>query len=99
MMKKLKLLLLVTLFVSLLMSESSLCKSWRSVRSCPEDFELHHFMDHSGNICTGTSGIRDGNGDGYICMQMVTSTLHLHVDNICHCLKLHHQANTNILEP
>lgn len=53
-----------------------------SLGSCLPAFELHHFMDHSGEHMHHHIGLdRDLNGDGWICMQMLPNDLHLHVDN------------------
>ena len=70
---------LVTLFVpvaAFAMEESE------PAGSCPAVFELHHFMEHDGEHMHRHIGItQDLNGDGFICMKMLTNDLHLHVDN------------------
>lgn len=50
--------------------------------SCPPPFEIHHYMDHSGDsLCVHIGVDQDLNDDGYSCMKMLTNRLHLHVDN------------------
>lgn len=81
-MKKLFSILLVTLLVSLFLATTAFASHGDPAGSCPPNFELHHFMDHSGDHIHRHIGIdRDLNGDGYICMKMLSSDLHLHVDN------------------
>lgn len=81
-MKKLFSILLVTLLVSLFLVTTAFASHGDPVGSCPPNFELHHFMDHSGDHMHRHIGIdRDLNSDGYICMKMLSSDLHLHVDN------------------
>lgn len=81
-MKKLFSILLVTLLVSLFLVTTAFASHGDPVGSCPLNFELHHFMDHSGDHMHRHIGIdQDFNGDGYICMKMLSSDLHLHVDN------------------
>jgi hypothetical protein len=74
--------LLITLLVTLFVPAPALASPIEVLGSCPVDFELHHFMDHTGEHMHTHIGIdRDLNGDGYICMKMLTNDLHLHVDN------------------
>lgn len=81
-MKKLFSILLVTLLVSLFLVTSAFASHGDPMGSCPPNFELHHFMDHSGDHIHRHIGVdRDFNGDGYICMKMLSSDLHLHADN------------------
>lgn len=81
-MKKLFSILLVTLLVSLFLVTTAFASHGDPVGSCPPNFELQHFMDHSGDHMHRHIGTdRDLNSDGYICMKMLSSDLHLHVDN------------------
>lgn len=81
-MKKLVSILLVTLLVSLFLVTTVFASHGEPVGSCPPTFELHHFMDHSGEHMHQHIGVdQDLNGDGYICVKMLSNGLHLHVDN------------------
>ena len=81
-MKKLFSVLLITLLVSLFLASTAFASHGDPVGSCPPKFELHHFMDHSGDHMHRHIGVnRDLNGDGYICMKMLPHDLHLHIDN------------------
>lgn len=53
------------------------------VGSCAPGFDIHPYMEHDGEHMHTHIGItEDINGDGFICMRVVTPTLHLHVDNV-----------------
>lgn len=81
-MKKLFSILLVTLLVSLFLATTAFASHGDPAGSCPPNFELHHFMDHSGDHMHRHIGVdRDLNSDGYLCVQMLPNDLHLHVDN------------------
>lgn len=81
-MKKLLSILLVMLVMSFIFINTALASNGGLVGSCPPNFELHHFMDHSGEQMHQHIGLnQDLNGDGYICMKMLPNDLHLHVDN------------------
>ncbi len=65
---------------------SALAASADPVAGCPDGFTLHqpHMMDDSmpmDHKHVGTSA--DQNGDGWVCMNMVTpsSKIHVHIDN------------------
>lgn len=82
-MRKLFSILLVTLLMSLFLVPAAFASHGDPVGSCPPNFELHHFMDHSGDHMHRHIGVdRDLNGDGYTCMKMLSPDLHLHVDNL-----------------
>lgn len=82
-MKKLLSILLVMLVMSFIFINTALASNGGLVGSCPPNFELHHFMDHSGDHMHRHIGVdRDLNGDGYTCMKMLSPDLHLHVDNL-----------------
>jgi len=81
-MKKLFSILLIILMVSLFLANVAFASQGNPVGSCPPKFELHRFMDHSGDPMHRHIGVdRDLNGDGYICMKMLPNNLHLHIDN------------------
>ena len=81
-MKKLYLLLLVTLLVSLFLATTAFASQGDPLGSCPTSFELHNIMDHTGDpMHTHIGSDMDLNGDGYICMKMLPNDLHLHVDD------------------
>lgn len=74
--------MVVTLFTFSLASSALAATSQSSpAGSCPNNFELMEFMDHSDH--PHHIGVTvDLNGDGWICMKHVPNTeLHLHVDN------------------
>jgi hypothetical protein len=47
-MKKLFQVLLVTILLSILFTSAAFASNGNPARSCPLDFELHEYMDHSG---------------------------------------------------
>ena len=74
--------LLVALLVSLFIPSTALASEASQIGGCPVYFELHPFMDHTGEHMHTHIGLDlDLNGDGYICMKMLPNDLHLHVDN------------------
>ena len=74
--------LLITLLVTLFVPASAFASPIEVLGSCPVGFELHDFMEHTGEHMHHHIGVaRDLNGDGFICMKMLTNDLHLHVDN------------------
>ena len=81
-MKKILSLMIVVLLMSFLLTSTAIASEGSPVGSCPPLFELHHYMDHSGDPLHTHIGVdQDLNGDGYICMRMLTNDLHLHIDN------------------
>jgi hypothetical protein len=82
-MKKILSILLTALLMSLFIVNAAFASHGDPVGGCPTGFDLHHFMDPSDEDAMHRHiGVdRDLNGDGYICMKMLTSDLHLHVDN------------------
>jgi hypothetical protein len=74
--------LLITLLITVLLPAQAFASPTDPAGSCPPAFELHMFMDHSGDPLHVHIGVdRDLDGDGYICMKMLPNDLHLHVDN------------------
>ena len=80
-MSKIIRILIVTLLVSMFLTSTVLADG-----SCPPGFMLHmaHEHDdehHAGHLHVGTDA--DQNGDGYICVKHVTSSVeaHVHIDN------------------
>ncbi len=81
-MKKLSQVLLVTILLSILFTSAAFASNGNPAGSCPPAFELHEYMDHSGEHMHVHIGVdRDLNGDGYICMKQLPFDMHLHVDN------------------
>jgi hypothetical protein len=81
-MKKMFYIFLVTLLVSLFITNIAFASHGAPVGGCLPKFELHDFMDHSGEHMHQHIGVdQDLNGDGYICVKMLSNDLHLHVDN------------------
>jgi hypothetical protein len=81
-MKTLLSVLLVALLVSLFVPSSAFASQATPLGGCPISFDLHPFMDHTGEQMHTHIGVdRDLNSDGYICMKMLPNDLHLHVDN------------------
>ncbi|HJS29652.1 MAG TPA: hypothetical protein VJ768_08525 [Anaerolineales bacterium] len=81
-MKKLFPVIMIMLLLSLFFASPAFADQGEPVGSCPPSFELHPFMDHSGDPMHQHIGVdQDLNGDGYICMKMLPNDLHLHVDN------------------
>lgn len=80
--KRLHVLLMIAVLVSVFFATPALASPGDSPGGCPPGFELHAFMDHSGEHMHQHIGVnRDLNGDGYICMKMLPNDLHLHIDN------------------
>ena len=81
-MKKLRLILVVTLFLSVLLTSTATAEHAAQTGNCPNNFKMHHFMQHGGEPHHRHIGLdRDLNGDGYICVFPINSDLHLHIDN------------------
>ena len=76
--------LLVTAVVSLLLG-STVFSVAAQEGGCPPGFALHmahdHDEHHAGHLHVGTDA--DQNGDGYICVKSITSSVeaHVHIDN------------------
>jgi hypothetical protein len=80
-MKKLLTILLVLLLVSLFWATTAFASPGDPLGAARR-ISIHPFMDHSGDPMHQHIGVtQDLNGDGYICMKMLTNDLHLHVDN------------------
>ena len=81
-MKKLFSVVLVVIILSQLFSFTAFASEGQPAGSCPPAFEIHPYMDHSGDPMHHHIGVdQDINGDGFICMKMLNPDLHLHVDN------------------
>ena len=81
-MKKTIYILLINLILSLTLVNTALASPGEPAGGCPPVFELHHFMDHTGDHMHQHIGVnRDLNGDGYICVRHLSDTRHLHIDN------------------
>ena len=76
--------LFVTAMVSLLLVATVFTVAAQE-GGCPDGFMLHlahdHDEHHAGHLHVGTDA--DQNGDGYICVKHVTSSVevHVHIDN------------------
>lgn len=81
-MKKSAHIFLIVLILSLTLVNTAFASHGEPAGGCPPRFELHHFMDHSGEHMHQHIGVnRDLNGDGYICVKHLSTTKHLHIDN------------------
>lgn len=81
-MKKLLTLVFVILLLTQVISATAYASENQPVGRCAPAFEIHPFMDHTGDHMHNHIGTNeDSNGDGFICMKMLASDLHLHVDN------------------
>jgi len=81
-MKKLFSVVLVVLLFSQLFAVSASASEGQPAGRCAPAFEIHPFMEHSGDPIHHHIGVdQDLNGDGFICMKMLNPDLHLHVDN------------------
>ena len=81
-MKKLFSVLLVMFLLSQPFTTIAFASEGQPAGGCPPVFEIHPFMNHSGEHMHNHIGIdQDLNGDGFICMLMLSSNLHLHIDN------------------
>jgi hypothetical protein len=80
--KKLSLVLLVVFLLTMLIPATAFAHPGAQAGVCPPGFELHQYMDHSGDPMHWHIGVTaDLNGDGFICMRMLPNGAHLHVDN------------------
>jgi hypothetical protein len=81
-MKKLFSVLLVTFLLSQLFIFTAFASEGQPMGLCAPAFEIHPLMDHTGEHMHDHIGVdQDLNGDGFICMKMLSSDLHLHTDN------------------
>ena len=81
-MKKTVNILLIILILSLTLVNSAFASPGESAGGCPPVFELHTYLDHTGDHMHQHIGVTvDLNGDGFICVNHLTATKHLHVDN------------------
>jgi hypothetical protein len=81
-MKKLFSVVLVTFLLSQLFTATAFAMENQPVGRCAPTFDLIPYMDHSGEHMHTHIGVdQDLNGDGFICMKMLSADLHLHVDN------------------
>lgn len=73
---------LIVLILSLTLVNTAYAGMGEPAGGCPPVFELHHFMEHDGDHMHQHIGVsRDLNGDGFICVNHLSETKHLHVDN------------------
>ena len=81
-MNRLVSILLVALLLSQLFTITASAATGVPVGTCVSGFELHPFMEHSGDHMHHHIGVaQDLNGDGFICMNLLSADLHLHLDN------------------
>ena len=81
-MKKLFSVISLVILLSQLFTATSYASGGQPAGGCPPGFVTRPFMDHSGDPMHRHIGVdRDLNGDGFICMKMISPDLHLHVDN------------------
>lgn len=81
-MKKTAHIILIVLILSLTMVNTVFASTGRPDNGCPPKFELHEFMEHAGDHMPQHIGVsQDLNGDGLICVNHLSETKHLHVDN------------------
>jgi hypothetical protein len=81
-MKRIMLVVMIIMVVSLSFTVPAYAKSNMPVDACPSGFELMNYMDGNHTDMQMHIGLAmDLNGDGYICMEIISPDLHLHVDN------------------
>ncbi len=82
-MKKLLSALLVVAMLSIVFTFPAFAAGSQPVSGCPTGFTLTNYMDHSGDSMDMRHiGVQvDLNGNGLICMKMVTPDFCLHVDD------------------
>ncbi len=82
-MKKTVHIFLIVLILSLALVNTALASPGEPAGGCPPGFELHEFMNHTGDHMHQHIGVKvDLNGDGYLCVRHLTDTKHLHIDNV-----------------
>jgi hypothetical protein len=79
--KKLVFLLLMVLLLSSLSSYTVYASGGQSGRSCPQGYELHPLMDPMDQMHTHIGLDQDLNGNGFVCMKMVTPDYCVIVDD------------------
>jgi len=81
-MKKLVSVLLVVLLLSIVFTFTASASEGQPIGRCAPAFEIHPYMAHTGDDMHTHIGVdQDLNGDGFICMKIISPGLHLHVDN------------------
>ena len=81
-MKKITSIALVMLLATLFLTTTAFASEGAPMGSCPRGYDIHHFMDHSGEHMHAHIGLeQDLNADGYICMREISPGFHLHIDN------------------
>ncbi len=81
MLRKVNLLLVVILLLSLLAITPARAETTAPLGSCPQGFTLMTVMQHDSMEHTHIGLATDLNGDGYLCMRQATPDLHVHVDD------------------
>ena len=75
--------LFIVLLLTQLFTISAFAAEGIPVGGCAPYFDIHPFMEHDGEHMHTHIGINeDINSDGFICMKIVSPTLHLHADNL-----------------
>ena len=80
-MRKILSLFLLLLLSSMMIAMPASAKTGAPVGGCAPGYELLSYMDSCSAMPMHIGLDVDLNGDGLICMQVVTPTLHVHVDN------------------
>ncbi len=81
-MRKIVSIFLVVLLLSQMFTVTAFAAGGQPVGGCPDGFDLHPFMEHMGDMHQHIGVDQDLNGDGIICMQVLSDDLHLHIDNV-----------------
>ena len=85
MMKKIAVVLVLSLLITLLVGGTALADHGEPVGGCPDGFQLHHIEDHdhSDHPHQHVGNDIDQNGDGYLCVKHVepNDSIHVHIDN------------------
>jgi hypothetical protein len=80
---KLTLILILTAFIlAISVAPALAAPEGPPVGTCPQGFELHHFMDHAEHHEHHIGLAQDLNGDGQICVKHLPNGLHVHMDNV-----------------
>jgi|WetSurMetagenome_2_1015567.scaffolds.fasta_scaffold1444041_2 hypothetical protein len=78
-----RLIVIPILALIMVLSSSTISKAASMpVGGCPKGFELMEVMDHDDMEHTHAGLKVDLNKDGYLCMSMATSSIHVHMDNV-----------------
>jgi hypothetical protein len=79
--KKILSVLLVVFLLCQVFTANAQAAGGAPVGGCLPGWELHEFMHHMDGMHQHIGVEQDLNGDGFICVKILSANLHLHLDN------------------